>query len=198
MYYQSDAFLFSNEYKLIKPVKSAKFGFFLHTSRTDDLQTWKGTGSFIETGKKIELFYATTGYRNRYYCLNNKNHPDTLYIRWFDWWGEEQFWFNIIEIDSTNNGKILKNYNPFAFLKIPLSEIQSTKFSLCPFAHKTGHYDIELSTGTNEIHIFYNYPEMMHSFAQRSETMRKNAKGFVGKAMWSKQKKIQYFQNKKS
>ena len=90
IYRQANASLFSNNYTFIKKNKSDKFGTFIQFSRTDDMQYWYGEGIFTETNKKYFLTFDTTNNHNRVETISSTGHSDTLYIKWFDWRGEQQ------------------------------------------------------------------------------------------------------------
>lgn len=106
IYRQANASLFSNNYTFIKKSKSDKFGTFIQCSRTDDMQYWYGEGKFTETNKKYFLTFDTTNYYNRIETIASTSHSDTLYIKWFDWRGEQQEWFSIRFQDTINNKNI--------------------------------------------------------------------------------------------
>ncbi len=125
VYRQANASMFSNNYTFIKKNKSDKFGTFIQYSSTDDMQYWYGEGVFTETNQIYFLTFDTTDNHNRIETVASTGHSDTLYIKWFDWRGEQQEWFSIRFQDTINNKNIYHADFLTGIAKIPKNELTS-------------------------------------------------------------------------
>lgn len=191
---QAKAALFSNTYTFIRKDKADAYGTFLQRSGTDDLQYWYGHGTFSETKHKIELLFDSTGEHNRIVQTASGLHDDTLYIHWFDWWGQEQVWFNV----RTDAGTKKYSCDDFSGLvKIPRAAVNDSLLCLCPFNSNQKLYTFQVADSTNEINLFVNAPTFMHTFGKRKETLKKNKSGFKTTGMWTNGKSIQFVSRKK-
>ncbi len=192
IYRQANASMFSNNYTFIKKNKSDKFGTFIQYSRTDDMQYWYGEGKFTETNKKYFLTFDTTNYYNRIETVASTDHSDTLFIKWFDWRGEQQEWFSIRFQDTINNENIYHADFLIGFVKIQKNELTSKHLSLYPFGGNRNIFDFSVSDSTDEINIFANDQIRMHTFDKKTETLKKNANGFTTIGMFTKEKSTQF------
>lgn len=192
IYRQANASLFSNNYTFIKKNKSDKFGTFIQFSRTDDMQYWYGEGIFTETNKKYFLTFDTTNYYNHIETVASTGHSDTLYIKWFDWRGEQHEWFSIRFADTINYKNIYHADFLIGFVKIPKNELTSKHLSLYSFGGNRNVFDFSVSDSINEINIFVNDQMLMHTFDKKTETLKKNVKGFTTIGMFTNEKSTQF------
>ena len=192
IYSQESASMFSNNYTFIKKNKSDNFGTFIQYSGTDDMQHWYGRGVFTETNKKYFLTFDTTNNHNRIETVSSTGHSDTLYIKWFDWSGEQQEWFSIRFADTAKNKNIYRADFLIGFVKIPKKELRSKNLSLYAFGSNRNIFDFLVADNIDEINIFVNDSVFMHTFDKKKETLKKNGKGFTTIGMWTKEKPTQF------
>lgn len=192
IYRQANASMFSNNYTFIKKNKSDKFGTFIQYSGTDDMQYWYGEGVFTETNQKYFLTFDTTHNHNRIETVASTGKSDTLYIKWFDWRGEQQEWFSIRFQDTINNKNIYHADFLTGIVKIPKNELTSKHLSLYPFGGNRNIFDFYVSDSIDEINIFVNDRMRMHTFDKKTEILKKNAKGFTTIGMFTKEKSTQF------
>lgn len=192
IYLQENASMFSNNYIFIKKNKSDNFGTFIQYSGTDDMQYWYGEGVFTETNQKYFLTYDTTNNYNRIETVASTDHSDTLYIKWFDWRGEQQEWFSIRFQDTINHNDIYQSDFIIGFVKIPKNELTNKHLALYPFGGNRNIFDFYVSDSINEINIFVNDQMLMHTFDKKTEILKKNAKGFTTIGMFTKEKLTQF------
>lgn len=192
IYRQANASMFSNNYTFIKKNKSDKFGTFIQYSGTDDMQYWYGEGVFTETNQKYFLTFDTTNNYNRIETVSSTGHSDTLYIKWFDWRGEQQEWFSIRFQDTINHNDIYQSDFIIGFVKIPKNELTNKHLALYPFGGNRNIFDFYVSDKINEINIFVNDQMRMHTFDKKTEILKKNAKGFTTIGMFTKEKLTQF------
>ncbi len=161
-------------------------------SGTDDMQYWYGQGVFTETKQKIFLTYDTTNNHNRIETVSSTGHSDTLYIKWFDWRGEQQEWFNIRFADTIKNKNIYRADFLTGFVKIPKKDLTNNNLSLYAFGSDRNIFDFLVPDHVDEINIFANDLVIMHTFDKTKETLKKNGKGFKTIGMWTKEKPTQF------
>lgn len=192
IYIQANASMFSNTYTFIKKVNSDNFGRFKQFSKTDDMQYWYGEGTFIEENRKIILSYDTSRHQNRIETSFEVEHSDTIYIKWFDWWGEPLKWVNVRYSDTTVNDTIFQSDWKSGLIKIATKDIQHNKLSLFAYTSNRKIVDFEINTDINEVSIFANDTITIHTFDKTNETLKKNKKGFVTVGMWTNNKKTKF------
>ena len=192
IYKQANASMFSNNYTFIKKNKSDNAGAFIQYVRTDDGQYWYGQGVFIETKQKIFLTFDTTNNHNRIETVSNSVHADTLYIKWFDWWGNQQEWFSIRFADTTKDKHIYRAGVLTGFVKIPRKDLTSKNLSLYPFRSDRNIFNFYVPDSVNEVNLFANVPVLMHTFDKTKEILKKNKKGFITIGLWTKEKRTQF------
>lgn len=197
IYRQASASMFSNNYTFIKKKKSDISGTFFQYSGTDDMQYWYGQGVFIETNKKYFLTFDTTNNHNRVETFSSTGHSDTVYFKWFDWFGVQQKWFSIRYTDTSKNKNIYPADPLSGFVKIPKSELKSKRLSLFPFGSNRIIFDFFISENIDEISIYVSDLRFMHTHDKKKETLKKNAKGFTTIGMWTKEKPTQFVVQKK-
>lgn len=191
IYSQANARLFSNYYTFIKKNKSDKSGTFTQYSGTDDLQYWYGEGVFIETKQKIYLTFDTANNRNRIETVSNTGHSDTLYINWFDWWGEQKEWFSIRFVDTIKNKKTYTADFMTGYIKIPKTDLIDKKLSLV-FRGGENTFDFITADNIDEINLFVNDIRIMHTFDKSTVKLKKNRTGFTTTGMWTEEKPTQF------
>ncbi|MBS1635169.1 MAG: hypothetical protein JST26_04545 [Bacteroidetes bacterium] len=191
-YRQANASMFWNDYTFIKKNKSDKSGTFIQYSGTDDMQDWYGKGVFTETNKKYFLIFDTINNHNRIETVSSTGHSDTLYIKWFDWRGEQQKWFSIRFADTTKNKNIFRSDFLTGSVKIPKIELTSKNLSLYSFGSRGNIFDFFVADNIDEMNIFANDLVLMHTFNKRKETLKKNGKGFTTIGMWTNEKPTQF------
>lgn len=84
------------------------------------------------------------------------------------------------------------NHFLIGFVKIPKNELTSNHLSLYPFGGNRNNFDFSVSDSTDEINIFANDQIRMHTFDKKTETLKKNAKGFTTIGMFIKEKSTQF------
>lgn len=184
--------MFSNEYIFIRKNNIDNFGIFIQHSSTDDSQYWYGHGSFTETNKKIVLTFDTTSNHNRVKLIPSAGHSDTLCIKRFDWWGDQQTWFNVWIEDITKSKKKYDVDYRSGVVKIPKEKLTSINLSLCAFSSNRSIFDLFVTDNIRGLDIFVNDPLFMHTFDKGKEKLKKNAKGFTTVGMWTKEKPTQF------
>ncbi len=194
---QANAAMFSNKYTFIRTNKSDKHGTVYHRTSTDDGQSWYTLGKFKESKRKIYLFFDTTKCNPRLVESRNKIHNDTLYIKWFDWWGNRQDWFRVRFTDTTKNTTYYSADWETGLVKIPMTDLKYRNLSLYGFSKNTKLVDFEVSTGTNEVSIFANYFKETHSYDKRKLKLRKRKDGFSAVAKWTKNKRTLFVKYEK-
>jgi hypothetical protein len=192
IYSQENASMFSNYYTFIKKNKSDNFGTFMQYSETDDMQHWYGQGVFTETNKKYSLTFDTTNNHNRIETISSTGHSDTLYVKWFDWSGEQQEWFGIRLTDTIKNKNIYRADFLTGSLKIPKKDLTSKNLSLYTFGSNRDIFDFWVADNIDEINIFVNDSVVMHAFDKKKETLKKNGKGFTTAGLWTKENPTQF------
>ena len=192
IYRQANASMFSNNYSFIKKNKSDNSGTFKQYSGTDDMQQWYGEGVFTETNKKYFLTFDTTKNHNRIETASSTGHSDTLYIKWFDWNGEQQEWFSIRFADTNKNKNTYRADFLTGFVKIPKNDLTNKHLSLYAFGSNRNIFDFLVADNVDEINIFVNDLVIMHTFDKKKETLKKNGKGFTTIGMWTKEKPTQF------
>ncbi len=192
IYSQENASMFSNNYTFIRKNKSDSFGTFIQYSGTDDMQQWYGQGVFTETNKNYSLTFDTTNNYNRIETVSSKGQSDTLYIKWFDWRGDQQEQFSIRFMDTANNNIIYDADILSGFVKIPKSELTSNSLSLYAFGGNKNVFNFSIADSIDEINIFVSDLLFMHTFDKKKETLKKNGKGFTTIGMWTQEKPTQF------
>ncbi|MBI1307744.1 MAG: hypothetical protein GC181_14165 [Bacteroidetes bacterium] len=195
-YRQANASMFSNNYTFIKQNKSDNSGTFNQRTRTDDGQYWYGQGTFEENKQKIYLTFDTTECNPRIETKKNENHRDTLYIRWFDWWGNRQEWFTVRFTDTTSNKSYHADWQT-SFIKIPMTELKNKKLSLYGFSSTRKVVDLEVPIGVNEVNIFANDSLVIHTYNKSNEELSKRKNGFITVGMWTKGKRTLFLKREK-
>lgn len=184
--------MFSNNYTFIKKNKSDYFGTFIQYSGTDDMQHWYDQGVFTETNKKYFLTFDITNNHNRIETVSSTGHSDTLFIKWFDWSGEQQKWFSIRFTDTTKNKNIYRADFLTGFIKIPKKDLTNKNLSLYALGSNRNIFDFLIADNIDGINIYVNDPVLMHTFDKKKETLKKNGKGFTTIGMWTKEKPTQF------
>ena len=189
VYTQANASMFWNNYTFIKVSKTDNHGAFNQSAGTDDGQYWYGQGKFEENKQKIFLTFDTTRCNPRPETSKNENHSDTLYIKWFDCWGDQQEWFSVRYTDTTVSKSIYQSNLLTGVMKIPKAELKDKKLSLYKFSGTRKVIDFEIPYETNEVNIFANDTFAMHTFDKSKEKLSKTANGFTTEGMWTKGKR---------
>ncbi|WP_041264010.1 hypothetical protein [Bernardetia litoralis] len=184
--------MFSNNYTFIKKDKADNSGVFQQYSGTDDMQHWFGSGTFTETKRKIFLTFDTTNNQNRIETVSSTNHSDTLYIKWFDWRGEQQEWFSIQFADTTKTKDTYRANFLMGFVKIPKEDLTNKNLLLYAFGSNRNIFNFSVAENIDEINLFVNDPILMHTFDKTTETLKKNKKGFTTVGMWTNGKQTQF------
>ncbi|AFM04727.1 hypothetical protein Fleli_2355 [Bernardetia litoralis DSM 6794] len=192
IYSQENASMFSNNYTFIKKDKADNSGVFQQYSGTDDMQHWFGSGTFTETKRKIFLTFDTTNNQNRIETVSSTNHSDTLYIKWFDWRGEQQEWFSIQFADTTKTKDTYRANFLMGFVKIPKEDLTNKNLLLYAFGSNRNIFNFSVAENIDEINLFVNDPILMHTFDKTTETLKKNKKGFTTVGMWTNGKQTQF------
>ncbi len=196
-YRQKNAALFSNNYTFYRLNKTDKNGIFKQTTFTDDGQSWFGQGIFKEKRRCIVLTFDTTKFNHRVEFKTKENNKDILNIKWFDWWGEPQEFFNIKYKDTTSNNKIYQTNWVKGYVEIPLTELQDKNLSLYVFNSNRKILDFKVPEGINEISIFANDTMRIHTHNKTKEKLRKRKNGFITLGMWTKGKKTLFVKREK-
>ena len=188
-YRQKNAALFSNNYTFYKLNTTDRKGTFKQTTFTDDGQSWFGQGTFKEKRRSIVLNFDTTKFNHRVEFKMKENNKDILIIKWFDWWGEPQEFFNIKYKDTTSNKKIYQLNWVKEYVEIPLTELQDKNLSLYVFNSNRKILDFIVPDKVNEIVIFANDTMRIHTYNKTKQKLRKRKNGFMTVGMWTKGKK---------
>ncbi|MCW3084855.1 MAG: hypothetical protein JWP12_2221 [Bacteroidetes bacterium] len=189
-YSQENASLFSNVYTFVKDKKTDVAGIFYQEGFTDDGQTWYGKGTFRETKNKFYLDFDTTGCHNRIIAAGATKKPDTLYIKWCNWCGQQQIVYNIRYTDATNKTIYDADWQT-GIVKIPLADLKDRKLSLYPFGGNRKLTDFVIPAGTEKITIFANDTEM-HTYGGKTEILKRKGNGFVTVGMWTNGKRTKF------
>jgi hypothetical protein len=161
-------------------------------SGTDDMQHWYGQGVFTETNKKYILTFDTTNNHNRLETVSSTGYSDTLYIKWFDWNGEQQEWFSIRFADTAKHKSIYRADLFSGFVKIAKADLTDKKLSLYAFGSDRNIFNFSVGDNIDEISLFVNDAVVMHTFDKTKVTLKKNGKGFTTIGMWTKEKPTQF------
>src|SRR5574343_424240 len=154
IYRQENARMFFNHYKFVKKNKSDKFGYFIQYCGTDDNQNWYGLGIFTETNKKYFLTFDITNTDSRIEVDSSTGHSDTLYIKWFDWVGEQQKSFSVRSADTIINKSIYYSDLITGFVKVPKKDLTNKSLSLYVMRTNRKVYDFLVTDNIDEINIF--------------------------------------------
>jgi hypothetical protein len=189
VYRQTNADLFSNKYTFIKTNKTDKNGKFIQTTATDDGQFWIGHGTFQEKNQKIILTFDTTELIPKIEFDTTESNKDFLTIKWFDWWGEPQDFFNVKYTDTTKYKETYLSNWTKGFLEIPLTELKDNGLSLYFSSGNRKILDFQVIDGINQINIFANDTIRIHIHRKSNEKLKKRKNGFKTIGMWTKGKK---------
>jgi hypothetical protein len=191
IYRQANADMFSNTYKFIKQNKSDNNGIFIQRSGTDDMQHWYGEGTFTETKNFFFLKFDTLKFHNRIETALNAAHSDTLYIKWFNWSGMDECWFSVRPTDTTLN--IVYSSDLLAgFVMIPKKELSTKELTLYAYSSDRKVISFSVPDNVDEINIYANDTETMHTFNKTKENLKKNKKGFRTIGMWTEGEATQF------
>lgn len=187
IYHQAKGALFSNQYVLVKASQTDRFGTFEQYSNTDDGQQWYGHGVFTESRRKIRLTFDTVRKQPRVQAVATVQHKDTLFIRWFDERGQQQYGFTIRLADSTQPG--YKADWETGLVKIPKGEVKGNKLGLYAFGHQRKIADVNIDSTANEVNIFANDVGVSHTYGKQKEVLKKTSRGFITVGMWTQGRK---------
>lgn len=194
-YYQRSNGFFSNRYMLIRQYASDKKGRFIQESFTDDMQKWYGQGVFTETRHKIYLTFDTTKQCTRVELISCKEHIDTLYVKWFDWWGRGLSNATVGYSNSLISSIQYHSEWRSGFIKIPKYELRDPKLTLYALNSDRKMADFQITNGICQVNVYATDTVSVHTYKQKEVVIKKTKKGVKAIGMFVANKKVKFIRN---
>lgn len=158
-YCERQAVLYNNCYTFIKQDSSSSEGAFTHHFLPDHDGESIGKGTFVETKRFFILKYAPPLFKDTLIYKYNDLHPDTIYIKWLNLWGEIQDdFFTVVVFDSLNK-KSFNYTNIVSFpwvAKVPYDSSGFSKKRITIKGMFMQELELKIPDGMNEITVVKN------------------------------------------
>lgn len=158
-YCEKQAVLYSHCYAFTKQDSNSSDGTFTHHFSPDHDGEYIGKGTFAETKRFFILKYDPPLFKDTLIYNHNDLHPDTIYIKWLNLWGEIQYDLLTVQVfDSlSKNSFSYTKITPYPWVaKIPCDSSGFTKKRITIKGMFIEELELKIPDGMNEITIVRN------------------------------------------
>ena len=179
-YYEKQAVSYNHHYTFIKQDSNSTEGKFTHHFSPDHEGESVGKGKFFETQRFFILKYSPPFFKDTLIYTYNPLHPDSIFIKWVNLWGEVQDDFlTVVVFDSlTNKSFYHSNFVSYPWAaKIPYVSSGFNKKRITIKGMFIQELELKIPDGMNEITLVMNKRFESIIYHEKKVKLRKLDKG---------------------